>query len=99
MIYNPLRVYAVKPSMQEFFADDFVKADNNTYYMSDDARIFNYIFPLWEKEDFIEAAHKDNNSGFHYLSKTDRDLINMAGSSDDINNIRKQFDAISKRSN
>lgn len=95
-IYNPLRVYSVKPSMQKFFADNFVKSDNNTYYMADDARIFNYVFPVGEEGDFTKWSHKDAASSFNYLSETNRDLINMACSSDDINSIRKQFDVISK---
>ena len=95
-IYNPLRIYSVKPSMQEFFADDFVKSDNNTYYMADDARIFNYVFPLWEKDDFIKWSKKEATSSFHYLSAADLDFINIACSSDDINIIRRQFYSISK---
>ena len=96
-VFNPLRIYSVKPSMQDFFAAEFVKSDSNTYYMSDDSRIFNYIFPLWEKDEFVEWAHKENNSSFIYLSKIDQDFIDMACSSDDISNIRKQFDTISKQ--
>ena len=57
----------------EFFADDYVKADNNTFYMADDARIFNYIFPLWEKDDFIKWSRKENASSFNYLSEIDWD--------------------------
>ena len=94
-VYNPLRVYSVKPSMHEFFADDFVKSDNNTYYMTDDARIFNYIFSSWEKNDFIEWSHKEENSSFNHLLAVDQIFINLACSSDDIINIRKQFDNIS----
>ena len=94
LIYNPLRVYSIKPSMQEFFTNDFIYADNNTYYMAEDARIFNYIFPLGEKDDFINWAHKEDNSSFSYLSEIDQDLINIACSSDSIDSIRKQVDAI-----
>lgn len=97
LIYNPLRVYAIKPSMEDFFTDNFIKSDNNTYYMAEDARIFNYIFPLWEKEDFIEWAHKDSNSSFISLSEIDQNLVNIACTSDDINSIRKAFEDISKQ--
>ena len=83
--------------MQEFFTDVFVKSDRNTYYMADDSRIFNYIFPQWEKDDFIKWSHKEETSSFHYLSEIDWDLINLACSSDDIDSIKKQFDAISKQ--
>ncbi len=97
LVYNPLRIYSIKPSMHEFFTDNFVKSDSNTYYMTDDARIFNYIFPLWEKDDFIKWSHKENTSSFYTLSEINWDLINLACSSDDINSIRKQVDAVSKQ--
>lgn len=97
LIYNPLRIYSVKPSMQGFFTDDFVYSDNNTYYMAEDARIFNYIFPSWEKDEFIKWSHKDDSSSFNYLSEIDIDLINISCSSDSINSIRKQFGAIIKK--
>ena len=96
-IYNPRRVYAIKPSMEEFFTDNFIKSDNNTYYMAEDARIFNYIFPSWEKEDFIAWAHKDENSSFTALSEIDQHLVNTACTSDDINGIRKVFEDILKQ--
>ena len=83
--------------MEEFFTDDFVRSDNNIYYMTDDSRIFNYVFPLWEKDDFIKWSHKEDTSSFQYLSNTDQDLINTACSSDDINSIRKQFDVYKKQ--
>ena len=96
LIYNPLRVYSIKPSMEKFFTDKFIKSDYNTYYMSEDARIFNYIFPLWEKKDFIAWAHKDDNSSFISISEIDKDLITVANTSDDISNIKKTFADISK---
>lgn len=96
IVYNPRRIYSIKPSMQGFFVDDYVKSDNNTYYMADDARIFNYIFPLLEKDDFIEWSHKEYNSSFYLLSDIDQGVIDKACSSDDINSIRKQCDSISK---
>lgn len=95
-IYNPRRVYAIKPSMEDFFTNDFVKSDNNTYYMAEDARIFNYIFPLWEKNDFSTWAHKDDHSSFISLLEIDQDLIKLACTSDDINSIRKAFEVIAK---
>ena len=95
-VYNPRRIYSVKPSMQEFFVNDYVKSYSNTYYMADDSRIMNYVFPQWEKERFIKWSHKEDTSSFNYLSEIDRDLINVACSSNDINIIRKQFDAISQ---
>ena len=95
LVYNPRRVYSVKPSMQEFFVDDFVKSDSNTYYMADDSRIINYVFPQWEKDDFIKWSHKEETSSFILLSEIDRDLLNLACSSDDIDTIKKQFAAIS----
>ena len=97
LVYNPLRIYSVKPSMQEFFAKDYIKSDNNIYYMADDARILNYIFPSWEKDDFIKWAHKESASSFNHLSEIDQDLIDVACSSDDINKIRKRFNANSKQ--
>ena len=81
--------------MQEFFTDDFVKSDSNTYYMADDSRIFNFVFPQWEKDDFIKLSHKEDASSFIYLPEIDWDLINLACSSDEINSIREPFDAIS----
>ena len=81
--------------MQEFFVDDFVKSDSNTYYMADDSRIINYVFPQWEKDDFIKWSHKEETSSFILLSEIDRDLLNLACSSDDIDTIKKQFAAIS----
>lgn len=95
LIYNPRRVYAIKPSMQDFFTDSFVKSDSNAYYMSEDARIFNYIFPLWEKDDFIAWARKDENSSFISLSEINQNLVNTACNADDINSIRKAFEDIS----
>ena len=97
VIYNPLRVYAIKPSMEDFFTDSFIESDHNTYYMAEDARIFNYIFPLWEKEDFITWAHKDGNSSFISLSEIDQNFVNIACTSDDINSIRNVFEDISKQ--
>ena len=95
LVYNPLRIYSVKPSMQEFFTDTFVRSDHNTYYMTEDSRIFNYVFPLWEKNDFIKWSQKEAASSFVNLPEIDRVLIDLACSSDDINSIRTQFDAIS----
>ena len=96
IIYNPLRVYAFKPSMEDFFTDDFIKSDNNTYYMAEDARIFNYIYPIEEQNDFIMWAHKDDNSSFISLSEIDQKLVNIACTSDDINSIRNAFEDISE---
>ena len=91
IIYNPRRVYAIKPSMEDFFTDRFIKSDYNTYYMAQDARIFNYIFPLWEKDNFITWTNKDDNSLFISLSEIDQNLVNTACNSYDINIIRKAF--------
>ncbi len=96
-IYNPLRVYSIKPSMEDFFTDNFIKSDYNTYYMGEDARIFNYIFPFWEKDDFISWAHKEEHSSFISLSEIDREIVNMANTSDDIKSIKKAFEDISKK--
>lgn len=96
-IYNPLRVYAIKPSMEDFFTDNFIKSDHNTYYMAEDARIFNYIFPSWEKDDFIVWAHKDDTSSFISVSEINQNLIDLACTSDDINSIRKAFENISNQ--
>ena len=95
-IYNPRRVYAIKPSMEDFFTDSFIKSDYNTYYMAEDARIFNYIFPSWEKNDFSKWAHKDDHSSFISLLEIDQDLIKLACTSDDINSIRKAIEVIAK---
>lgn len=95
-IYNPRRVYAIKPSMEDFFTNGFIKADYNTYYMAEDSRIFNYIFPSWENEDFIDWAHKDDNSSFISLSEINQNLVNTASTSDDINIIRKAFENVLK---
>ena len=97
VVYNPLRIYSVKPSMQEFFTDAFVKSDSNTYYLADDSRIFNYVFPFGEQDDFRKWSHKEDDSSFKYLSEIDRDFIYMACSSDVIDGIRKQVDDISKK--
>lgn len=96
IIYNPRRVYAIKPSMEPFFTDKFVKSDNNTYYMAEDARIFNYIFPLQENKDFSNWAHKDSQSSFIILSGIDRNLVNAACTSEDIGSIRDAVEGISK---
>ena len=92
LIYNPRRVYAIKPSMEDFFTDNYIKSDYNTYYMAEDSRIFNYIFPLGEKNEFITWAHKDGNSTFVSLSEIDQDIVILACTSDDINSIRKAFE-------
>ena len=94
-IYNPRRVYAIKPSMEDFFKDNFIKSDYNICYMAEDARIFNYIFPSGEKNDFIAWAHKDDHSSFISLSEIDQELVNMACTSDDIASIRNAFENIS----
>ena len=65
--------------------------------MAEDARIFNYIFPSWEKDDFIVWAHKDDTSSFNSVSEIDQNLIYLACTSDDINSIRKAFENISKQ--
>lgn len=90
-VYNPRRVYAIKPSMEQFFKGSFIKADYNAYYMLEDARIFNYIFPSWEKNDFILWSRKEVNSSFISLSKIDQELVSLACTSDDISIIRKAF--------
>lgn len=95
-IYNPLRVYSIKPSMQDFFRNSFIKSDYNTYYMAEDSRIFNFIYPVQEKDDFIKWAQKEENSSFIALSEIDQDMVNLACTSDDINSIRKAFEKISK---
>ena len=82
--------------MEEFFTDNFIRSDYNTYYMTEEGRIFNYIFPVWEKEDFITWAHKDGNSSFISLSEIDQGLVNIACTSDDINSIRNVFEDILK---
>lgn len=94
-IYNPRRVYAIKPSMEDFFTDSFIMSDYNTYYMAEDARIFNYIFPVWEKNEFTIWAHKDDHSSFVPLLEIDQELMNIACTSDDITIIRKAFEVIS----
>ena len=96
LIYNPRRIYAIKPSLEDFFTDNFIRSDYNTYYMTEEARIFNYIFPLQENEDFSKWAHKDDNSSFIFLQKIDQNLVSTACTSDDINSIRKAFENISK---
>jgi hypothetical protein len=97
LVYNPLRIYSVKPSMQGFFIDDYVKSDSNTYYMAEDSRIINYVFPLWEKDDFIQWSRKESTSSFNYLSEIDWDLINLACTSYDINRIRTMFETVLMR--
>ena len=94
-IYNPLRIYSIKPSMEEFFTDKFIKSDHNIYYMAEDARIFNYIFPLQENNEFTKWAHKDNQSSFISLLGTDQNLVNIASTSEDIDNIRKAIEGMS----
>ena len=91
-VYNPRRVYAIKPSMAGFFTGGSVKSDDNTYWMTEDARIFNYIYPSWEKDDFIAWAHKEEHSSFIPLWEIDQDFVNLACTSDDIDSIRAAFE-------
>ena len=97
VIYNPRRIYSIKPSMEDFFTGSIIKSDHNTCYMAEDARIFNYIYPLGEKDDFITWAHKEENSSFLPLSEVDQDIVDKACTSDDINSIRKALEDISKK--
>ena len=93
-VYNPRRIYAIKPSMESFFTGNFVRADDNIYWMAEDARIFNYIYPAWEKDDFIAWAHKEKHSSFIPISTVDCDFVNLACTSDDIDSIRAAFEGI-----
>ena len=96
-VYNPRRVYAIKPSMEGFFTDSFIKSDDNTYYMTEDARIFNYIYTSWEKEDFTTWAHKEENSSFVSLSEINQDMVELACIADDISIIRDAFGNVLKQ--
>ena len=96
-VYNPRRVYAIKPSMEGFFTDSFIKSDDNTYYMTEDARIFNYIYTSWEKEDFNTWAHKEENSLFVSLSEINQDMVELACIADDISTIRDAFGNVLKQ--
>ncbi len=96
-VYNPRRVYAIKPSMEGFFTDSFIKSDDNTYYMTEDARIFNYIYTSWEKEDFNTWAHKEENSSFVSLSEINQDMVELACIADDISTIRDAFGNVLKQ--
>ena len=60
--------------------------------MPEDARIFNYIYPSWEKDDFIAWAHKEEHSSFIPLWEIDQDFVNLACTSDDIDSIRAAFE-------
>ena len=93
-VYNPRRVYAIKPSMEGFFTGNSVKSDDNTYWLAEDARIFNYIYPSWEKDEFIAWAHKEDHSSFIPLGAINPDFMNLACTSDDIDSIRAAFEAI-----
>ena len=96
LLYNPRRIYSIKPSMEDFFTGGFIKSDNNTYYMAEDARIYAYIFPLEEKQDFIKWAKKDSHSSFIPLSDIDWNLVNTASAADNIDSIRKAVADITK---
>ena len=78
--------------MAGFFTGGSVKSDDNTYWMTEDARIFNYIYPSWEKDDFIAWAHKEDHSSFIPLWEIDQDFVNLACTSDDIDSIRAAFE-------
>ena len=80
--------------MEGFFTGNSVKSDDNTYWLAEDARIFNYIYPSWEKDEFIAWAHKEDHSSFIPLGAINPDFMNLACTSDDIDSIRAAFEAI-----
>ena len=94
MVYNPRRVYFIERTKgtKPFFKDnDYIKSDYNAYYMASDAKIYDQSYSVGEKKEFIEEYNKDKNSTFQLID-VDESKVNLANSSDDINEIRTRFE-------
>lgn len=92
-VYNPRRLYFIEQtnSTDVFFKEkDLIKSDYNNYMMASDATIYRHLYKVGEKDTFISEFSKDANSTFS-LIEVDENIVNIAATSDDINEIRKLF--------
>ena len=93
VVYNPRRIYFIERNhgTVPFFRDNnYIKSDNNTYYMTEDATIFDYMYDVSEKDDFIRDYGKETNSTFNTI-EIDQNIIDTANSSNSISNIKNLF--------
>lgn len=70
--------------------NDYIKSDYNTYLLTEEATIFRDSYKISEKDDFIAEYNKDSNSTFS-LIEVDDNIIQVATTSDKINEIKKLF--------
>ena len=97
IFYNPRKVYFIELThgTVPFFRDnDYIKSDYNSYFMTSDAKIYDSLYEdsytVEEKDAFITTYHKDEHSTFETIVP-DQSIINIANSSNSINEIRLKF--------
>lgn len=93
LVYNPRRIYFIEQTngTNIFFKEnDYIKANNNTYWMAENSRIFRDSYNVSEKDTFVEEYKKDENSIFNLLV-LDENIVDVANSSNNIKEIRKLF--------
>lgn len=93
VVYNPRRIFFIERNngTVPFFRDNnYIKSNNNSYYMTDDATIFDYMYDVSEKDDFIRDYGKEANSSFNTI-EIDQNIIDTANSSDSVSNIKNLF--------
>ena len=92
-VYNPRRLYFIEQTngTNIFFKEkDYIKSDYNTYLLTEEATIFRDSYKIAEKDEFISEYKKDANSTF-LLIEVDNNIINVATTSNEINEIKRLF--------
>lgn len=93
LVYNPRRIYFIEQSngTNIFFKEnDYIKSNNNTYWMAEDSKIFRDSYKIDEKDIFIEEYKKDKDSIFNILT-VDDNIVKTTNISNNIKEIRKLF--------
>lgn len=94
LVYNPRRIYFIEQTNGTnifFKQNDYIKSNNNTYFMAEDSTIFRDSYKISEKNLFIEEYNKDKNSVFNSLV-VDENITKISNISNDINEIRRLFE-------
>lgn len=94
LVYNPRRLYFIEQTNGTnifFKQNDYIKSNNNTYFMAEDSTIFRDSYKISEKNLFIEEYNKDKNSVFNSLV-VDENITKISNISNDINEIRRLFE-------
>ncbi len=94
IVYNPRRIYFIERinGTVPFFKNyDYIKSDYNAYYLASDAKIYDYLYPIEEKDNFIAEYNKDVHSTFESID-VNQGIVNTANNSDDIEEIRALFE-------